>query len=260
MAKAKPRKGSSRRADIPPEILRDLNTGKIEAATLAEGLAIDFAILLKHADPSISAANLKTMKQAKTLGVTKRMAVAAELLHTQHGNQAFDMFRTHPSDTVRGWACFILGNHDSSPLKTKLRKIKLLANDPHFGVREWAWLALRDDIALDVPKSLSLLESWVTNKSEAIRRFAIEATRPRGVWCKHLNLLKDHPELGQPLLDVVMQDPARYVQDSCANWLNDASKTQPDWVRDYCEHWQAKHLEDPATRYITKRAQRSMKD
>jgi 3-methyladenine DNA glycosylase AlkC len=83
-------------------------------------------------------------------------------------------------------------------------------------------------------------------------------TRPRGVWSKHIAKLKDSPNLGEVLLDRVMEDGDRYVQDSCANWLNDASKSAPDWVVNYCEKWRQKTNSKPVA-YITKRALRSIR-
>jgi 3-methyladenine DNA glycosylase AlkC len=47
------------------------------------------------------------------------------------------------------------------------------------------------------------------------------------------------------------------VQNSVANWLNDASKTQPGWVEDVCDRWLAESRA-PQTACIVRRATRSL--
>ena len=42
-----------------------------------------------------------------------------------------------------------------------------------------------------------------------------------------------------------------------ANWLNDAAKTQPQWVSEVCKRWSRGRV-PPATQYIVRRAQRSL--
>lgn len=250
------RKGAASTKSVDVEVLRRLNAGTLETATLSETLAMDFAALMAAAFPSLEREAVEKMRSAADQGVTKRMALAASLLSSHLGGGAFEVLNGHASDTVRGWAAFVLGV-ETAPLEEKLERIRPLADDPHFGVREWAWLALRPEIAAEIEAAIALLVPWTGEASENLRRFAVESTRPRGVWSAHIFELKQRPSLGEALLDGVMADPSRYVQNSCGNWLNDAAKSDAVWVRSYCDGWLA-GAPDEATAYIVKRALRSL--
>lgn len=242
-------------ADIAPARLALLNGGSVASATLTEGLAIDFAQLLAAAVPDLGAVRLERMRAQAAAGITKRMLLAAQLL--LEANVDLAQLQAHASDTVRGWACFTIAAEAGSTLPQQLAAMRPLADDGHFGVREWAWLALRPRLAEHLSDAIALLAPWTADPSERVRRFASEALRPRGVWCAHIARLKEQPQLALPLLQPLRADPAVYVQDSVANWLNDAAKSQPDWVRSLCAQWL---LESPnaATQRICKRAQRSI--
>ena len=185
------------------------------------------------------------------------MAAAAHHLQEGLGKDAFKPLRNHRSDTVRGWACFMVGMMPDLTLKQRLALIGPLADDAHFGVREWAWLALRPQLAAELDTALELLQPWTADASERVRRYASESLRPRGVWCAHIAALKADPGRALPLLEPLRADPAVYVQDSVANWLNDASKDQPGWVREVCARWSAGKPAE-ATQRICKRALRSI--
>lgn len=248
--------GYGRRADIPTDLQSQLNAGTIETATLAEGLAIDFVQLMYHTVPEVSDQAASRIDPSD--GITKRMAVTGELLLKHLGPERYHALASHPADTVRGWAAYMLPVIPGLSLQERLELARPLADDGHFGVREWAWLALRPQIADQVQEAINCLTSWIEEGSANLRRFAVESTRPRGVWCVHIQQLKRNPALGLPLLELVKADSSRYVQDSVANWLNDAAKSQPDWVQALCDRWGSDSA-TPATNRICTRALRNLK-
>jgi len=138
-----------------------------------------------------------------------------------------------------------------------LKQIQSFSADKHFGVREISWLAVRAKIAQNLTKSIEILSGWTNHKDENIRRFASEATRPRGVWCEHIEELKQNPELAVSILEPLKSDTSKYVQDSVGDWLNDASKTQPEFVQALCQRWEKESL-TTETKYIIKKALRTI--
>ncbi len=151
----------------------------------------------------------------------------------------------------------MIGMNEKDTIVEKLLKIYPFAIDSHFGVREIAWLAVRNAIDEHLNQAIDILATWAQSENEYARRFASESTRPRGVWCKHITTLKNNPALGLPILEPLKNDPTKYVQDSVGNWLNDAGKTCPQWVIDLCKGWQNKNL-NPPTNYICKKALRNL--
>ena len=235
--------GRQSKSNISSERRAALDAGEIEAATLTECLAVDFTALLPRVVPDMDPNAIDRMRDASALGITRRMALAADLLIRHSGGVSVTRLQAHPSDTVRGWAAYMAGARPNLSLAQKIAAIAPFADDGHFGVREWAWLAVRPDIAGDIHTAIEILTPWTVSDSANLRRFATEATRPRGVWCAHIGALKQDPEPGRPLLEALKADPARYVQDSVGNWLNDASKDRPDWVRTLCARWS---VEEPS--------------
>lgn len=244
--------------NIPPDRLRALETGQVQTRTLTEGLAIDFAALLRAAFPEDAHRAQDLFPPGMPL--LRRMERAGDFLanHPEH-DAVFAHAIGHFADTVRGWAAYALRIkwEDHRNLEKTLRAIRPLADDSHFGVREWAWLALRPAVLEETARAIALLTPWTDHPSENIRRFAVEILRPRGVWCAHSPELKANPAPGLSLIEPLRADPSLYVRKSVGNWLNDASKTHPEWVDSLCARWEAESP-TPETRHIARRARRSL--
>lgn len=245
-------------ASLSADRLRLLNAGEDQSRTLAECLAVDFVALARASLHGAPRDTIRSLAKGQDLGILRRMEHAGVVLLKDLGRSAIGRLQKHPSDTVRGWACFMIGARPDLDLADRLEAIKPFADDGHFGVREWAWMAVRPHLARDVEVAIALLSPWTGNASARLRRFASEAMRPRGVWCGHIGVLKETPQLALPVLEPLKADPEIYVQDSVSNWLNDAYKDQPDWVQSLCRRWQSQSA-NKATARICSRALRSAK-
>ncbi|MFN9109610.1 MAG: DNA alkylation repair protein [Bacteroidota bacterium] len=251
---------------MPKNILEQLNLGEIASANLVEWLAIDPLLLLEnvlkqtkrnhyfnHISTEIYQLSKRTVNTVnETIGTT-----ILNLTQEHKDDELIHLITNHPSDAVRCWAAYTVGKNDLLTISEKLKNIKPFATDDHFGVREIAWMAVRPSIAEELNESIRLLSTWTLSPNAYIRRFATEATRPRGVWCSHIEALKNNPEIGLTILEPLKSDPEKYVQDSVANWLNDAGKSKPEFVIEICMHWK-KISKTKETAYIIKRACRSI--
>jgi 3-methyladenine DNA glycosylase AlkC len=258
------RKGATRVDAVPSEVLSALEAGLLPTVNLTEFLAVRPARLLgavlqnlsldaAHAPDDEQLASIKPMQRHRFIAAWLYDAIQP---HPQRDTVAHTL-ATHTSDAVRQWAVLWLERVPEMPLPQRLEAVRPFAADAHFGVREIAWMAVRNSIAADLPQALKLFEAWVAHTDPNVRRFATESTRPRGVWCAHIEALKTNPSMALPLLEPLRADPSKYVRDSVANWLNDASKSQPEWVASLCERW-LNESDCAATRSLVQRALRTL--
>ncbi|PRR88437.1 MULTISPECIES: DNA alkylation repair protein [unclassified Bacillus (in: firmicutes)] len=262
------RKGARKGTDIPRDVLTLLNQGEIESVNLTEWLAVNHMTLIQHVLPSVGLdhhlddVSSEITKQKAESGMKAIRLIGQlldEVLHEENEEKHAEVqqaFAHHVSDSVRCWAAY-MNKQRLSTLEEKLAYIQPFAADHHFGVREIAWMSVRESLSLQLDQSIEHLTEWAKSEDENLRRFSVEAIRPRGVWTKHIELLKQEPERALPILNLLKSDRSTYVQDSVGNWLNDASKTQPNWVTNLCEQW-SKDSDTKATCRTIKKAKRTI--
>jgi len=262
------RKGARKAEDIPPNILKLLNSGTVESVNLTEWLAVNHLKLIKSVFPKLGitkanidliADSIKFQKKQSTMNTTK--LVGAKLYQLYSDGKEFEEILTQlssfKSDSIRCYAPYLVALDKKLSIKEKLKKSLPLVADKHFGVREVVWMALRPEIDLNLKDSIDVLVQWTNNEDENVRRFTTESIRPRGVWCKHIDSLKENPEIALPILVNLKSDESKYVQDSVGNWLNDASKSKPEFVSKLCDKWR-KESPTKETEKIIKRARRTI--
>ncbi len=116
--------------------------------------------------------------------------------------------------------------------------------------------ALRPFMINHTDKMMKVLNKWVNDPNEHIRRLAAEGSRPRGVWVAHIEAFKKDPRPVLKLLEHLKADESLYVRKAVANNLNDIAKDHPDLVIKTAIQW----LKDknPNTDWIIKHACRTL--
>jgi 3-methyladenine DNA glycosylase AlkC len=259
------RRGARRISEVPQAVLACLATGEIETVNLMEWLATDMAALARSVSAATQSKPLKeALAQAANLmasrGITARLAIAGQAIVRaipDLDGSHFHALARHRSDVVRQWACYAVNASDvPRSLIDRLALTLPFAADGNMSVREVAWMAFRPHILANVEAAIELLEPITRDPNSSIRRFAVEVTRPRSVWGTHCGQLKRRPQEALSLLENVRQDRAHYVQLAVGNWLNDASKSRPDWVVEVCNRWSAEG--DHYTKAIVRRGLRTV--
>jgi 3-methyladenine DNA glycosylase AlkC len=252
-------------SEISAASRRAMSEGGLPTRNLVEWLSVDRAVLLRSVWGQIGPGGMVPGVQQ----LSERMGGGSALQQSWRvaeylagrcnaGGAPWQRMVSHSSDIVREWAALLVGLHPAAGFKNRLEWIRPLAQDPHPGVREIAWIALRQKVIERLPLATRQLMAWTGNADPRLRRYAAEITRPRGVWAPHIAALKEDPSLGLVLLEPLKSDEDRYVANSVANWLNDASKSQPGWVLEVTDRWQ-KESPTMATQYIVRRALRTVR-
>ncbi|WP_170836980.1 DNA alkylation repair protein [Aquimarina amphilecti] len=256
------RKGPRSAKDLNPEVLEYLNGGLIETANLMEWLAVDQLKLLKLVLDDLGKSNWYdnfyevVSNQKKPSANTNTKIIGTTFAQLTNDSKVISYLSNHNSDVCRCWATQYYSGIEMS-ITERLHTTKPFAGDSHFGVREVAIFATKEFIIEDLDQAVMILLNWTKDANENIRRYAVETIRPIGVWTKKIDELKENPEKAIDILEALKSDSSKYVKDAVGNWLNDASKTRPDWVRNICLQWEKKSLSKD-TKYIIKKALRTI--
>src|SRR4029453_10690801 len=116
--------------------------------------------------------------------------------------------------------------------------------------------SIRPYLAKHPEKTYARLVEWARDDNVHVRRLVSEGTRPRLPWAPRLPDFQKDPQPVIALLELLKDDPERYVQRSVPNNLNDIGKDHPEIAIDVCRRWMADAT--PARAWIVKHALRSL--
>ena len=119
--------------------------------------------------------------------------------------------------------------------------------------------AIRPYLEQHPKKTFKQMQKWTKAKNFHLRRLATEGSRPRLPWAKKLDIVIEQPELSLNILEVLKDDPIKYVQKSVANHLNDMLKDNYDLAMKTLSDWQKGSKSSPERQWIIKHALRQQK-
>lgn len=256
------RKGARSLKDLNPEVIEYLSKGLIETKNLMEWLAADQLHLLKLVLADIGKEEWFSMfevainNQKKPTANSNTRIIGETFGQMTEDPKVYNVLKTHTSDIVRCWSCWGESLHYDD-LTELLNAMQFYAADKHFGVREIVILATKPRMIDNLELALQILTPWTLSEDENVRRYAAESMRPVGVWVKKIARFQEEPHLALPILEPLKSDSSKYVRDAVANWINDASKSQPDWARNLCARWEQEST-SKETAYIIKRGLRTL--
>ncbi len=96
--------------------------------------------------------------------------------------------------------------------------------------------AIRQFILKYEDKTMQQMKLWAKSSNEHIRRLASEGCRPRLPWAVALPRFKSNPSKVFEIIELLKNDPSKYVQKSVANNLNDISKDNPELVIEFVKN------------------------
>jgi 3-methyladenine DNA glycosylase AlkC len=242
-------KGARSRSSVDPAFLMALETGTVQSRTHVEQMSMSMSRLMSRTFP------LADLAGVDGLPFISRLREAGSRVGQAYREDLHSADSCWISDTVRGWLAMSVAADNQRQISVLVARLRPFARDHHFAVREWAWLALRPRVVDDPIGALEALLPLASSQHPFERRFALEATRPRSVWGKHIELFKVEPERGAELLEATRCDPDAYVRTAVANWLNDVARSRPDFVRSRVDQWAACC---PSTDAVLRRATRSL--
>jgi 3-methyladenine DNA glycosylase AlkC len=247
------RRGARRPQDVPATTRRAVESGEWESANFAEQSAVSLVRSLETALPGMGWA-----PALDDLPLKARLIEASErLLSDVDVAEVWQRVKLG-NDLVRSVGALAIGRDVRASPSDRLALVLQAADDRHFAVREWAWIGLRDSVLGELEALTDSLESLARAPSLRVRRFAVEITRPVGVWSRHLDFDPRSSSFTR-LPRTLLRDPSRYVQDSVANWMNDAGRQYPNWTREECARWMQVAGDEASVRRIVRRGLRSLK-
>ena len=101
---------------------------------------------------------------------------------------------------------------------------------------------------------------WAQSDNFHLRRLSSEGLRPKLPWAKKLDLFTENPTPVFAILELLKDDPIKFVMKSVGNHLADYLKLNPSRALLLLDRWAADPNATPHRHWIIKHAKRKFKE
>ncbi|KAA3604462.1 MAG: hypothetical protein DWQ01_21735 [Planctomycetota bacterium] len=165
----------------------------------------------------------------------------------------------HPEARIRFFAPGVLARLFQDRPEEAIRRLRPWARDSDFRVAEAIQaFGLRPQAQALGPATVKHLMPWTDDPSPYVRRAAVEALRPRGVWVKRIPWTVEAPAKLLPLLEKLRYEDHRYVANAIGNTLNDISKDHPRLALEVVGRWMQEADDAPLMERISRKGLRTL--
>ncbi|MGH7158111.1 MAG: DNA alkylation repair protein [Candidatus Saccharimonadales bacterium] len=105
-------------------------------------------------------------------------------------------------------------------------------------------------------QGLRQMKIWAKSDNFHLRRLASEGLRPKLPWAPKLEEFIEHPQPVFEVLEILKEEPVKFVQKSVANHLTDYLKVNPEPTRALMALW--RKSDNPNTQWIIRHATRKL--
>lgn len=115
--------------------------------------------------------------------------------------------------------------------------------------------AIRPFIKQNPDHLLSVMHEWSLDDNFHVRRLSSEGLRPKLPWASKMDIFVDDPQPVYRIITNLKNDPAKYVQTSVANMINDYFKVNNQSAMKLIDKWSTNPADN--TKWIIKHAIRN---
>lgn len=163
----------------------------------------------------------------------QRHAVLLDMLHPETNAQT--LVRESNEQGIAGWGIWplslLVAQHGLDAFDDSMSLLREMT------MRSTSEFAIRHFLQADQARALRILEQWLDDPNEHVRRLVSEGSRPRLPWGMRLQGLCDDPQPTLVLLEALKDDPSAYVRRSVANHLNDISRDNAAIAIELASRW-----------------------